>query len=209
MRTRSFVCACGSVLFTAAFANAAVILNGSFESPDLGFASVGPGATYGNWTCSGPSGIEFVHTVPNGSLPGLEASGYDGEYWIDLTGVGAPSGIFQDIATDVGQQYRVDFAMAGNVWSGAQLMRMNVLWDGVVVGTFEHNTSGHTGFNMGWTQHSVLVTGSGVDRLQFQGLTGGAAAGAALDAVSITVVPAPGALLVAAAGIVTFLRRRR
>jgi len=209
MRIRSCVAVACLVLPAASASFGAVILNGSFEQPGTGFRTVGPGSTFGDWTCSGPSDIEFVETVVAPALPGLEASGYDGRYWIDLTGVGAPSGIYQDITTDIGQPYRVDFAMAGNVWSDAQVMIMDVLWNGTVVGTFQHDTTGHTGFDMGWTQYSVVVTGSGLDRLQFKGLTGAVSAGVALDAVSITEVPAPASLVIGACGVLVGARRRR
>jgi len=198
------------VLLSVSSALGATITNGSFEQPGTGFRTVQPGQTWGNWTCSGPNGIEFVDINGNASLPGLSQSGYDGNYWIDLTGVGAPSGIYQDVATVSGQQYRIDFAMAGNIWSGAQLMRLRVNWNGAEVGLFEHNTAGHTGANFGWTLRSVFVTGTGgADRLEFRGLTGSAAAGVALDAVSIHDVPAPAGAAVIVAGSLLGLRRRR
>jgi len=185
------------------------VFNGGFELPGTGFQSVGAGATFGGWTCAGPSGIEFVHATPSAQLPGLEASAYEGQYWIDLTGVGAPSGIYQDLVTTAGVQYEVSFAMAGNVWSGAQIMNMNVLWNGGVAGSFSHNTAGRTAFDMGWTVHTVTVVGTGSDRLQFQGLSGSQAAGVALDAVAMRVVPAPVSAGVLAVGGMLLARRRR
>lgn len=193
-----------------AVSRGATIVNGSFEQPGSGFRTVQPGQTWGGWTCSGPNAIEFVDINGNPNLPGLNLSGYDGNYWIDLTGTQAPSGIRQDIATVAGQQYRVDFAMAGNIWSGPQLMRLRVNWNGAEVGLFEHSTAGHTGANFGWTLRSVFVTGTGGnDRLEFRGLTGGNAAGVALDAVSIHLVPAPSAAAMLGAGALLSLRRRR
>lgn len=185
------------------------VVNGGFEDPGQGFRSVGAGQTYGSWTCDGPSDIEFVHAVPAGHLPGLEFSAYEGSYWIDLTGVGSPSGIHQNVVTTVGQAYEVSFAMAGNPWSGSQFMRMEVLWNGSVVGTFEHDTTGHSGPDMGWTLRNVTVMGTGLDRLAFRGLTGSAAAGVALDAVSMQPIPAAATLAPFGAAMLAAARRRR
>jgi hypothetical protein len=185
------------------------VVNGGFELPGLGFQAVGPGQTLGSWTCAGPSGIEFVHATPNASLPGLEFSAYEGSYWIDLVGVGAPSGIYQDLITAPGTMYEVSFAMAGNVWGGAQIMNMSVLWNGGNAGAFSHSTAGRSGADMGWTLHTVTVTGTGHDRLMFQATSGASAAGPALDGVSIRVVPAPASMALLGAGALLVGRRKR
>ncbi|HYE62812.1 MAG TPA: DUF642 domain-containing protein [Phycisphaerales bacterium] len=205
MRLIAAVCLC----VCAAGSASASIINGGFELPGTGFQSVSPGQTFGGWTCAGPNGIEFVHATPNAQLPGLEFSAYEGSYWIDLTGVGAPSGIYQDVTTAANTLYEVTFAMAGNVWSGPQVMNLNVLWNDALAGSFSHSTAGRSGADMGWTLHSVTVLGTGLDRLRFQGLSGAAAAGVAIDAVSIRVVPAPAGVAGLAMGCLMASRRRR
>ncbi|CAG0986990.1 hypothetical protein PHYC_02078 [Phycisphaerales bacterium] len=185
---------------------AATIVNGSFELPGTGFQTVPAGQTFGSWTCTGPSDIEFVNAAANGTLLPTR---YDGDYWIDLTGVGAPSGIRQTVATTSGQGYRVDFAMSGNPFSGGQVMVLNVLWNGALAGTFSHDTTGHPASNMGWTVYTVDVIGTGSDVLTFQGVTGVAAAGVALDDVGIEEIPAPGAGLALLVGAAMWGRRRR
>jgi len=196
------------VLAAVSSANASVV-NGGFEAPGTGFRSVGPGQTWGNWTCAGPNDIEFVHATQNPNLPGLEFSAYEGSYWIDLTGVGAPSAIYQDVATTAGQMYDISFALSGNPYSGPQIMNLSVLWNGAVVGTFSHNTTGHSGQDMGWTLRSVIVTGTGNDRLTFRGTSGVAAAGAAIDAVSMVPVPAPAGVAFIVPAALLAARRRR
>ncbi len=186
------------------------VVNGGFEDPGTGFRSVAPGQSWGGWTCAGPNDIEFVHATPTGHLPGLEFSAYEGAYWIDLVGVGAPSAIYQDVPTAAGQAYEVSFALAGNVWSGAQIMNMDVVWNGAVAGSFSHNTAGRSGSDMGWTVYSVTVIGTGgSDRLMFRGMSGSAAAGPALDAVTMAPVPTPGVMAVAGIAAAGLLRRRR
>lgn len=196
-------------VLSLASAASAQIVNGSFENPNLGFRSVANGQTYGGWTCSGPNDIEFVHTVPHGNLPGLEVSGYDGQYWIDLCGVGAPSGLFQMVPTAVGQAYEVSFAMSANVWGSPATFNMNVLWNGAVVGTFSHTTGQAHGSQMNWTLRDVTVTGTGLDRLEFRALTGFSARGPAIDDVQMRLVPAPGMLAMGGVLALAGVRRRR
>lgn len=200
---------CSAAPALLALSASAQVQNGGFEDPGLGFKSVAAGSTYGSWTNGGPSGIEFVHAIPSGSLPGLEFSAYEGSYWIDLVGTASPSSIYQDVVTVPGTQYEISFAYAGNPWSGAQTMNMDALWNGAVQGSYSHSTAGHSGPDMGWTVYSFVVTGTGSDRLMFRATSGGSAAGPALDAVTMTIVPAPGTLALASLVGLAGARRRR
>jgi hypothetical protein len=187
----------------------AQLLNGGFEDPNLGFRTVIAGETYGSWTNAGPSNIEFVKAEVRPTLPGLEFSAYEGSYWIDLVGTGAPSAIYQDVATLPGTLYEISFALAGNPWSGPQIMNMDVLWNGGIAGSYSHDTYGHTGDNMGWTVYTFVVTGTGNDRLMFRATSGDSSAGPAIDAVTMTIVPAPGTLALASLLGLAAPRRRR
>jgi hypothetical protein len=203
------------VLLLAAAASSAPanVVNGGFEQPNLGFRSVLSGQTFGNWTNAGPGNIEFVHAVPNGSLPNLEFSAFEGQYWIDLVGTGLPSAIFQDLSGLVpGEQYRIDWAQAGNVWGSNFNFTMRVLWNGATVAEFTQNHGGNNGLFMNWVERSTIVTASttsSTNRLTFQAISGISARGPALDAVRVTLVPAPASLAVLAfAGVVSARRRR-
>jgi uncharacterized protein (TIGR03382 family) len=209
---RVIISAFGGVACTAVAA--AQVVNGGFEQPGLGFRTVAVGETYGGWTNAGPGNIEFVHAVFNPSLPNLQFSAYEGDYWIDLVGTGSPSGIYQDITGLLpGETYRIDWAQAGNVWGSNFAFTMRVLWNGVQVAEFTQTHGGNNGQFMNWQLHSVEVTASltsGINRLQFQAVTGISARGPALDAVSITLVPGPGgAVALAGAGLLGLRRRRR
>jgi len=206
MSIRSASIAAGIFFALPAFGQ---VVNGGFEAPGTGFRNVLSGQTWGNWTNAGPSNIEFVNAIVTPSLPGLEASAYEGQYWIDLVGTGAPSSIYQDLVTIPGSQYEVSFAFAGNVWGGSQIMNMSTLWNGSVQGSYQHNTAGHTGFDMGWTVHSFVVTGTGLDRLMFRATSGSNAAGPALDDVRIQLIPSPASISLLAAAALFTVRRRR
>lgn len=205
----ALVLACAA-LAAPGVASAAIVTNGSFEQPALGFHTVLPGQTYGSWTCDGPDDIEFVRAEVNGSLPGLEFSAYDGEYWIDLGGVGRASGIHQDlVGLTPGGLYRVDFAFACNVWGPDFNFIMDVDWNGVTVGTFSRIGGGFNGAFMNWENKFVDVLATGSDRLAFRGVTAISARGPAIDAVSMSPIPAPGAAAFLAGGLALVARRRR
>lgn len=189
----------------------AAIVNGGFEQPDQGFRTVLPGQTYGNWTCAGPSDIEFVKAEPNPALPNLQFSAYEGSFWIDLCGVGAASAIYQDIPSlAAGDVYRISFAQAGNVWGPNFNFVMNVVWNNDVVATFSSVHGGFDGTQMNWSLRDVDVTAqAGTNRLMFQAVTATSARGAAIDAVTMTLVPAPGSMCIAGAGLMLLSRRRR
>lgn len=189
----------------------AQLINGNFEQPALGFRSVGNGQTWGNWTCSGPSDIEYVKAEFNPGLFNLPLSAYEGEYWIDLCGVGLPSGIFQDVQNlNAGGIYNISFAQAGNVWGPNFNFAMDVLWNNQVVASFSSIHGGSNGANMGWQIRDVdVVALAGVNRLAFRATTATSARGAAIDAVSLTLVPAPGSMMALTIGGAIALRRRR
>lgn len=202
--------ALAAVLSTAPAA-LAQITNGSFEDPGNGFRSVGPNQTYGGWTCEGPSDIEFVHAVANPNLPNLQLSAYEGQYWIDLCGVGQPSGIFQTLNDLVaGQQYQIDFGFSANVWGPNFNFSMAVLWNNQIVDTFSVIRGGNNGALMNWEDKSVTVTAlPGPNRLTFRALSATNARGPAIDAVSMFPVPTPSTLaLLAIGGLVTSRRKR-
>lgn len=209
-----------AVVASAAIASAALapsalgqLNNGGFEDPGAGFRSVAAGDSWGGWTNAGPGNIEFVQAVTNPSLPNLPLSAYEGSYWIDLVGTQSPSAIFQNITGLVpGGVYRIDWAQSGNVWGSNFDFTMEVVWNGAVVASHTQTHGGNNGANMNWQLRSVDVTASltaGPNQLMFRATTGTAARGPALDAVSLTLVPAPGAAALLALGAAGGLRRRR
>lgn len=184
------------ILATLASGASAQVINGGFEQPNLGFRNVNAGQTYGNWTNAGPANIEFVSAEVNASLPGLELSAYEGRYWIDLCGTGAPSAIYQDLFDlTPGQAYRVSFAFSANVWGPNFLFSMDTIWNGSTAGNFQVVRGGNNGAFMNWTEQYVdVVAQPGANRLMFRALTATSARGPAIDAVSIApIIPAPGA----------------
>lgn len=211
--------ALAAVLALAAGQAAAVtVANGSLESTTSGtIETVAAGNTANDWRATS-NDIEFVKNGYSGAGD-VVASAHDGDWFVDLNGVSGPGGIGQDIATDVGQQYRIDFWMSGNAGplgstraDGSRTL--DVLWNNAVVGTFTFVFQpGDQWNNLRWEKHSVLVTGaSGLDSLELRSAsTFYTAAGPMADSISITAVPEPEtwALLAAGLGLVGFGAKRR
>src|SRR5207237_1280275 len=100
------------VLFVAATAHSAQILvNGSFEQPDLsvsGFQEFANGDPFPGWTIGGDS-IDLYNDTGGASL----GTAYDGHQYVDLDGA-APGQLTQTFATSAGTQYQFFFAYANN-----------------------------------------------------------------------------------------------
>lgn len=166
-------------------ANAAVIVNGSFESASVdpgSFATLGTGSTaITGWT------------VVSGNID------YIGSYWqsangvrnIDLSG-GQPGAIAQTFATDIGQAYAVFFSLSGNPDGPPPVKTLNVQATGGSSQDYTFATAGHSKASMGWSTHKYVFTATSTSTtLTFSNASISTAYGPALDHVSITAVPEP------------------
>jgi hypothetical protein len=79
---------------------------------------------------------------------------------------------------------------------------VDVLWNDVVVGSYNPASTAFTSF-------SILVTGTGNDKLSFLGTGTSDSLGSLLDNVEVQAVPEPMSMVVIAGGAAALLRRRR
>jgi len=101
--------------FVCASADAAPILNGSFETPTVpvgGFTSFASGSNaITDWTVVGPSGSSVAIVSGTFTQFGFTFPAQDGVQWLDLTGIGSNTtdGVQQTVATTPGALYDLSF----------------------------------------------------------------------------------------------------
>ncbi len=190
------------IIFAGSSARAALI-NGSFElgtNPGA-YTTLNPGATdITGWTITGQ--IDYIGTYWQAS---------DGNRSMDLSGLSAGS-IQQDIDTTPGITYIVTFDMAGNPGGLPTLKQLVLEAVGVDAHAFDFDITGCTTSNMGWeTMQWSFVANATTTTLKFTSLVGDTGWGPALDNITLTAVPTPGAIALVGIGtvVVGWLRRRR
>lgn len=158
-----------------------LVNNGSFESPDI------PKNTF-----------KFLSSIPGWSLlPGskgrieiqdrVAGSPFDGFQFVELDS-SAVTGIFQDLATTVGQKYELTFAFSARPKVAQNLL--NIKWGGNAVDSLSVSGVGFT--NTNWKTYSYdLVATSATTRLSFDNLNEKSdSLGSYIDYVSVTSVTA-------------------
>lgn len=193
-----------------------LITDGSFESPAVaaavGYEVFTPSASsLPSWSVTGTEvavvGSTFVEA-------GVAFVAESGNQWMDLSGLGAPNltnGIVQSVATTSGLQYQLSFYL-GSAYTGSGPYLSPTLDLSLNGGPRVSYTNSNIVTNglMNWQFFTTTFTAtSATSSIAFYyGATGASVWAVGLDNVSMTVVPAPGALAafaaVAAAG-----RRRR
>lgn len=160
-----------------------LVANGSFEHySGTGLTNIGFGLP--PWVIGGP--LDIVRPE-NGSCCFFR--GADGNVCLSLNWY-APGSLSQVITTTPNVTYELRFWMAAEVTGGIALRTMNVLWNGVVVGSPSFTFAGQTPTTMGWVEFVYPVVGTGSDTLAFVSTTP-ANYGPALDRVSVA-LPATG-----------------
>lgn len=163
-------------------AQADIVINGSFEDPNIPFHSFGIFASITGWS----------KVVPTG--PGIEIQDHVAgdpfhlDQFLELNSTGT-SGIFQDLATVAGQTYDLSFAFSPR--PTVKDNQLNVMWNG---GLVAHLTADGTGnANTVWTVFHYSVTATGATtRLQLDDFGEKSdSLGSYVDAVSVTAVPEP------------------
>jgi choice-of-anchor C domain-containing protein len=174
-----------SALLVGASAQAASVVNGSFEEN----ASIGIGSFA---TQSVGSTAITGWTIEGGNLDWI------GSYWqnaegsrsLDLNG-GGPVTISQSLTgLVIGQQYAVSFAMSGNPAGSPPVKSMNVSV-GNEAADYTYDVTGNTRSAMNWIYDSFTFNADGTSEVLRFASTISGAYGPALDNVSISEVTAP------------------
>jgi choice-of-anchor C domain-containing protein len=174
-----------------AAAQANLIQNGSFESPQVSGCSVAytPGCdgftTYSS--SSDPNGIDDW-TIGGDSVDLVNTHwvAESGNQSVDLSG-NAPGSVSQSVTTTSDETYTLSWYMAGNPDGGAAIKTMHVYWNGTLVDEPSFDTAGHTVASMGWVEEQVNVTATSTSStVEFADASSPATPyGATLDNVSL------------------------
>jgi len=183
------------VLAAAAPFACAGVVNGSFEDPNYA----------GGWGISSNDGLAggwFAEAgqmeVGAGSIYGT--SGYTGNEVLELDAY-SNSTISQIVSTSVGSNV-ITFDAAARAGVAASSLGVDVLWNGQLVGSYNPASTAFSSF-------SIVVTGTGSDKLSFVGTGTSDSYGTLIDNVNVQAVPEPMSMVVIAGGVAAMLRRRR
>lgn len=176
-------------------AQANVISNGSFETPDTStIIVVGAGdPTITNWTV-GLIGVDLVDAAGNGFVSGAAA---DGEQYLDLDGSPGPGSISQTFATTPATQYTLTFDYANNYTTPGTAQALVQVADGAntyLSNVISHNTS--VAGNLDWTSYPAFTftAQQATTTLSFMSMSGGVFGGILLDKIEINAVPEPASI---------------
>lgn len=160
--------AAGTALVSG-FAQAAILDNGSFESPNVGGsyqtfatgASIGAGGAWDSVATGGASGNVAV-VSGSSSSGGFALNAQSGSQWLDLTGDGSNStlGVEQSFPTTVNGSYLLSFSVGNVVDNGGALgtaSGVRVYVDGVLLDTYS-NGLGTGGASIAWQTFNVPFT---------------------------------------------------
>ncbi len=197
-----------SALGAACFGGVAhgnLVVNGSFElaivDPGAGFVALGAGSgVIDGWDVVG-TGVDYIGTVWAAS---------DGGRSIDLNNLSLGGGIEQSFATVVGEVYFVEFDLSANMFAGPEEKVMRVSAAGVSEDfVYNYVDEESTPEDPMWRREgwSFVATDTS-STVRFLGVSSGSA-GASIDNVVVSVVPAPGGVVaVGLAGVIGIRRRR-
>lgn len=206
-----WVSGCVAFLLTP-FAQAELIINGSFEQPAVSPGNYGLWTTGSTditgWTVVGPE-VAIVHTTFE--YGGLTFPSQSGDQWLDLTGATSNSmdnGVSQSVATTIGAKYLLSFHV-GSVYNGLQFFSSTVdlSIDGGSRMSFTNPSATST---LVWQEFSYQFTAqNAMTNITFFNGSGPSNNNAGLDGVSLSAVPEPSSLFCVIVGAVGLAARRR
>lgn len=190
-----------SALLLSTQANANLVINGSFEDPDIPTGSWSVLNPAPGWTIGQGSGLEIRDNKVG--------TAYAGDQFAELDSHNNSS-IMQTLSTVSGQSYSLSFAYAGRIGQSATTNNIQVFWNGSLL----QDITAAGGASHNWTVYNFVVNGTGSDELKFLAAGTNDSYGGSLDAISVTAsvsaVPVPAALplMASALGMFGIARRR-
>jgi Protein of unknown function (DUF642) len=181
-----------------------IVTNGSFENTQLNNGSWGIFQSIDGWQLldgSSGSGIEVQNRAAGNP--------FDGNNLVELDSNGN-TGIFQDLATEIGKTYKLGFAFSSR--AGVAENILNVKWGGQSVANLSASGTGLSDTNWNTFMYDLVAT-STTTRLSFDNFGSNSdSLGTYIDKVSVTTataVPEPGSIMGIVAFGVNSLRKRK
>lgn len=175
-----------------------------------GFETTGSYINYGlynaaDWTINDPSsGTGIYSTVLSSGFGSLGLTPAEGQAFLWGGAYSGNTGLIttqQSLTTTSGQKYNLDFTLANTNNGQSAANTWAVKWNGAVVG------SGSNVIDFVNTPYNFIVTGTGTDSLQFA--FNNEPGAFALDKVSVSPTPIPGAVWLLGSGIMGLVGLRR
>lgn len=193
----------GLALTNSAQAN--LILNESFEQPQIANHSWQVFNSIVGWTTSFGAGIEIQNN--------MTGSAYDGNQFVELDSH-YNSAMYQQVNTQAGLKYTLSYAYSPRPGQPVTTTPINLLINGSTVQT--EASSGIGNNNTVWTIYKYTFIGSGSDRIEFSADGTSDSLGGYIDLVQMTAVPEPSTIIAGAllllpfgAGAVRSIRKNR
>ncbi|MEM4252492.1 MAG: hypothetical protein QXE84_03100 [Candidatus Nitrosotenuis sp.] len=169
----------GAAISPTANANTNLVVNGSFEEPDIPSISFAVFGSIPGWITSFGPGIEIQDN------PTLA---FDGDQYVELDSHPNPgnSGMAQTLSTTPGKFYELSFAYTPRPGVSAESNTIEVYWDGYLVDTLSEDGIGLTSTD--WSVNTyTLVSSSGSTVLEFRAAGTPETLGGFIDDVSVIV----------------------
>jgi hypothetical protein len=190
---------------TAAPVRADLLLNGGFEDGPPGPVTIiGPGTDFPGWGIGG-HGVQHVRAAAGWLAPS------SGDAFVVLENNGNPASVLQVVALNVGTRYRMSVDVTP-IGTGQPPGRLMLTLNDTVVGQALVEWTNPLGSNLAdWrTRTFEFTAGSTSESLALSSVrTTTSYRGLAIDNVSLTVVPTPGAGTALLIGVLAHIRRRR
>ncbi|MFT7234600.1 MAG: hypothetical protein ACI9QV_000162 [Methylophagaceae bacterium] len=187
-----------ALLLSAQAQAANIVINGSFEDPDIATGTWTVLNSIPGWTTGG-AGVEIRDNVAG--------TAYQGDQFAELDSHGnnSNSSISQILNTVVGQMYELTFAYSPRIRQSDATNGIDVSWNGALLSTV--TAMGSSAHN--WIVYSFMVEAVGHDTLKFAATGIEDTLGGSLDAIEVNAVPIPAAAFLFAPALLGFLGLRR